>query len=210
MKSSTFVCLCLAAAAFPGAPHASAQAVSFELAAGYDHLADDLELGEIDPGSYGLRQSGRFGLDGRVGVRTGERWAVGAAVSLTRARLSLWYGGFCEHRECTPSRTEHSQVYTEVASVLATGRHWPMGVADLDTRVRPLVGLHAGVLWHDDARDRNWGVPLGVDGGLAVAVTEETYLLTYVTGQMLLVSRRSWHDGFGFRLGFRVGLGVRL
>lgn len=211
------VCLaavCTLTATLSPASPLSAQEVSLEFAGGYDHLINDLQLGELDTGRRVLfpHRSGNFDLDSRLAIRTGELWEFGAAFSLTRTTFELQTATVClESRQCSPSpRTISSQDYTELVSALVTGRHWPMGVADRRLAPRPLVGFHTGVLWHDDARDRNWGVPVGFDVGAAMAMTDRTYLLSYATGQMLLVSRRPFHDGFGFRLGFRLGLGIHL
>lgn len=220
---------------FALASDALAQGVSLEMAVGYDQLANDLGYEDLVSGEA---TEGGLGIDGRLAFSVDERWELGAAFSLKRATMSLLRRFFCPDIpvDCPPPPdTIWSKDYTEVVSALATARFWPMGVVDRSRTVRPLVGLHAGFLWYNNGLELveresvgttiNHGVPIGFDAGVGVAISDRTYLLTYLTGQMLLVDvprRPYFHvnrstdqrvleaDGFGFRWGIRTGIGFRL
>jgi len=239
------------------APGASAQGVSLELAGGYDQLTSDLGYGEFEwpvlqYGNWSTTRTGRLGIDGRVAFSVGERWEMGAALGLNRATVNLVHSDCGIVTECPNDKTLSSADYTELVSVLATGRFWPMGSPDQRLTARPLLGVHTGVLWHDnglEAVDRefvvdgefagtapNVGFPLGIDAGVGMAISENAYLLTYLTGQLLFAPtpnlevperdrscgrrphsgqgdpcmRTLQGDGLGFRLGLRIGIGIRL
>ncbi len=203
----------LAVAAVAVAGPAAAQGISVEGSVGYDRLLNGLALGEFETPHSIEHQSSGFGVDGRLAFLSGDRLELGASFSLQRSTLALREGGrTCLESSCLAVHGPivESHDYTQLVSAVLGGRFWPNGMPDERHALRPLVGLHTGVLWHNDSQDVNWGVPIGVDGGIGIALTDRVYSLTYLTGQMLLVNRQAFGDGFGFRWGVRTGFGIRL
>lgn len=257
-RLTTIVCVavCCALGHLTLTPDAVAQGVSLELSGGSDHPSDDLGYGAFAwpvfrYGNLSTTRTGRLGIDARLAFSIGERWELGAAVGLQRATLNLVALPSCFDGDCS-TRTLSSAEYTELVTALATARFWPMGVADRPLAVRPLVGLHTGFVSHDNGlgvvvrefvddrefvgEDTDRGVPVGLDAGFGMAISDRAYVLAYMTGRMLMVpapdgdiaSRDPFcavrphsgrgdpcvetleGDGFGFRWGVRLGVGIRL
>ncbi len=251
------VLACGAMGTLVSAPDAAAQGLSLEFSGGYDQLTDDPGYGDftwpvLRYGNWSTTRTAHLGIDGRVNFSTGERWELGAGFGVKRATANLVHANCGIVNECPNDVTLSSADYTELVTVMATARFWPMGVADRRLAVRPLVGVHTGFLWHNNGLEvvdrefvddtefvganSNNGVPLGIDAGFGMALSERAYLLSYLTGTMLVVPTpdlavgerdpfcdRTPHsgqgdpcmrtfegDGFGFRWGVRIGIGIRL